>query len=434
VDKNVIIYERTKGELSKGKGYIPAINEGYKRSLPPVLDAHVTTLLTAIILFYFGLGPVKGFATTQIIGILLSLFCGILVSRWITEWFTNKKKHLEYFTGVSKKVFKHAKFKFIEYRKYAYVVSMIVLGLGIAAYFNGFDQGVEFKGGRSYKINFKKKVDVEQVRKDLRNMFDGENPIIKTIGDNSTLDITTSYMITNSSPGVDSVVLTRLMTGLKNHLPPNISYEKFDKEYKQESKTVLPSISDDLLNGAKKATVFAIIIIFLYIFVRFRDWRYSLGTVVALLHDVLVTLAVFSFARTVVQFPLEIVQHFIAALVTVIGFSMNDTVIVFDRIREDSRLMPNAPRGEVINRAINETLSRTVMTSLTVFLTILILFLVGGETTKGFAFAMLIGIITGTYSSIFVAAPILVDLGGKRPLGRKAVVEKPKPGTTATKS
>ncbi|MEK7226684.1 MAG: protein translocase subunit SecDF, partial [Bacteroidota bacterium] len=232
------------------------INEGYKRSLPPVLDAHVTTLLTAIILFYFGLGPVKGFATTQIIGILLSLFCGILVSRWITEWFTSKKKHLEYFTGVSKKVFKHAKFKFIEYRKYAYVVSMIVLALGIAAYFNGFDQGVEFKGGRSYKINFKKKVDVEQVRKDLRNTFDGESPIIKTIGDNSTLDITTSYMITNSGQGVDSVVLTRLMSGLKNHLPPGISYEKFDKEYKQESKTVLPSISDDLLNGAKKATVF----------------------------------------------------------------------------------------------------------------------------------------------------------------------------------
>ena len=434
VDTNVIIYERIKEELSKGKGYIPAINEGYKRSLPPVLDAHVTTLLTAIILFYFGLGPVKGFATTQIIGILLSLFCGILVSRWITEWFTSKKKHLEYFTGVSKKIFKHAKFKFIEYRKYAYVVSMIVLGLGIAAYFNGFDQGVEFKGGRSYKINFKKKVNVEQVRKDLRNTFDGESPIIKTIGDNSTLDITTSYMITNSGQGVDSIVLTRLMTGLKNHLPPNISYEKFDKEFKQESKTVLPSISDDLLNGAKKATVFAIIIIFLYIFVRFRDWRYSLGTVVALLHDVLVTLAVFSFARTVVPFPLEIDQHFIAALLTVIGFSMNDTVIVFDRIREDSRLMPNAPRGEVINRAINETLSRTVMTSLTVFLTILILFLVGGETTKGFAFAMLIGVITGTYSSIFVAAPILVDLGGKRPLGRKAVLEKPKPGTTANKS
>ncbi len=428
VDTNVIIYERIKEELARGKGYIPAINEGYKRSLPPVLDAHVTIFLTAAILFYFGLGPVKGFATTQMIGIVLSLFCGILVSRWITEWFTGKKKHLEYFTGVSRRIFKHAKFKFIEYRKYAYVISMIVLALGIAAYFNGFDQGVEFKGGRSYKINFGKKVDVEQVRNDLRTAFGGESPVIKTIGDNATLDITTAYLITNSGQEIDSVVESKLMAGLKNHLPPNLSFEKFDKEYKQESKKVLPTISDDLKAGAIKATVFALIVIFLYIFIRFRDWRYSLGTIVALLHDVLVTLAVFSFARTIVPFPLEIDQHFIAAILTVIGFSMNDTVIVFDRIREDSRLMPDAPRGEVINRAINETLSRTVMTSLTVFLTILILFLVGGEVTKGFAFAMLIGVITGTYSSIFVAAPILVDLGGKRGLGRKAVVEKIKPG------
>ncbi len=419
VDTNVIIYERIKEELSKGKGYIPSINEGYKRSLPPVLDAHVTTLLTAIILFYFGLGPVKGFATTQILGILLSLFCGILVSRWVTEWFTNKKKHLEYFTGVSRRVFKHAKFKFIEYRKIAYVISFVVLGFGILSYFHGFDEGVEFKGGRSYKVDFGKKVDVEQVRNDLKIAFAGENPVIKTIGDNATLDITTSHLINNTGPETDSLVEGQLLAGLKNHLPPNITYEQFDKNYKLESKTVLPTISDDLKSGAVKATIFALIVIFLYIFMRFRDWRYSLGTIVSLLHDVFVILIVFSFARSIVPFPLEIDQHFIAAVLTVIGFSMNDTVIVFDRIREDSRLMPNAPRSEVINRAINETLSRTIMTSLTVFLTLLILFIVGGEVTRGFAFAMLIGVLTGTYSSIFVAAPILVDLGGKRPLGRK---------------
>jgi SecD/SecF fusion protein len=434
VDTNVIIYERIKEELTKGKGYIPAINEGYKRSLPPVLDSHVTIFLTAAILFYFGLGPVKGFATTQMIGIILSLFCGILVSRWITEWFTNKKKHLEYFTGMSKRIFRHARFKFIEYRKVAYIISIIVLGLGIASYFNGFDQGVEFKGGRSYKINFGKKVDVEKVRDELRVAFEGQSPVIKTIGDNSTLDITTSYLITQSGQEVDSLVLTKLMNGLKNHLPANLSFEKFDKEYKLESKTVLPTISDDLKSGAVKATLFALLIIFLYIFIRFRDWRYSLGTIVALIHDVLVTLIVFSFARTIVPFPLEIDQHFIAAVLTVIGFSMNDTVIVFDRIREYNQLMPSATRAEIINSAINDTLSRTIMTSLTVFLTILILFLVGGEVTKGFAFAMLVGVITGTYSSIFVAAPILVDLGGKRGLGKKAVVEKPKPGATVTKS
>ncbi len=432
VDTNVIIYERIKEELTKGKGYLPAINDGYRRSLPPVLDGHITTLLTAIILFYFGLGPVKGFATTQIIGILLSLFCGILVSRWVTEWFTSKKRHLEYFTGVSRRVFKHAKYKFIEYRKVAYVISFVVLSLGIAAFFNGFDYGVEFNGGRSYTVQFDNKVDVEKVREDLKATFEGDNPIIKTIGDNSKLDITTSYLIKDSRTEADSIVKTKLMQGLKNHLPQGMTFDQFNTEkYVPQSKKVLPTISDDLKKGAVKATLFAMLVIFLYIFIRFRDWRYSLGTIVALLHDVLVTLIVFSFAKHIVPFPLEIDQHFIAAILTVIGFSMNDTVIVFDRIREDSKLMPNAPRGEIINRAINETLSRTIMTSLTVFLTLLILFLVGGEVTKGFAFAMLIGVITGIYSSVFVAAPILVDLGGTRKLGTS---EREKTVPTDTKS
>lgn len=435
VDTNVIIFERIKEELTKGKGYIPAINDGYRRSLPPVLDAHVTTLLTAIILFYFGLGPVKGFATTQIIGLLLSLFCGILVSRWITDIFTDKKRHLQYFTGISRKIFKHAKFKFIEYRKYTYVISMIVLALGIAAYFNGFNKGVEFEGGRSYVIQFDKPVNVEQVRTDLKKAFGGENPVIKTMGSESRLSITTAYKIKETGLNVDAAVVEKLHEGLQPHLSQGLAFEQFNTDkYIQQTIKVEPSISDDLKQGAVKATVFALMIIFLYIFVRFRDWRYSLGTIVALLHDVLVTLAVFSFARNLVPFPLEIDQHFIAAVLTVIGFSMNDTVIVFDRIREDTKLMPNAPRGEVINRAINETLSRTIMTSLTVFLTILILFLVGGEVTKGFAFAMLIGVITGTYSSIFVAAPILVDLGNKKTNKKPYSVPNKPVGTESVKS
>ncbi|MEI2755154.1 MAG: protein translocase subunit SecDF [Chitinophagaceae bacterium] len=425
VDTNVIIYERIKEELTKGKGYIAAINEGYKRSLPPVLDAHITTLLTAIILFYFGLGPVKGFATTQILGILLSLFCGILVSRWITEWFTNKKKHLIYFTSVSRKIFRHASFKFIEYRKVAYIISVFVMIGGVAALFNGFDEGVEFKGGRSYRIAFEKPVDnIDNVRDDLREAFEGENPVVKTVGGNSTLDITTSYQINNTSKTADSTVQHTLMNGLKNYLPQGITYADFNTKYKQSSDKVLPTISDDLRKGAVKATVFALIVIFLYIFIRFRDWRYSMGTIFSLLHDVFVTLIVFSFAKAIVPFPLEIDQHFIAAILTVIGFSMNDTVIVYDRIREDRRLYPNAPLAETINRAINETLSRTIMTSLTVFLTILILFIFGGEVTRGFSFAMLIGVITGSYSSIFVAAPILVDLSGKKGLGDKKSKEK----------
>ncbi len=415
VDTNVIIYERIKEELTRGKGYIPAINEGYRRSLPPVLDGHITVLMTAIILFYFGLGPVKGFATTQILGIILSLFCGILVSRWITDWFTNKKKHLEYFTGISRRIFQHAKFRFIEFRKYAYIISFIVLALGISSYFHGFNYGVEFDGGRSYMVRFDQKPDVEKIRDELKVAFNGENAIIKTVGDAFTLDITTSYLIdsTEQATGmnVDSLVETKLMAGLAPHLPKGITYDKFDSDYKVGSKKVLPTISDDLKRGAIKATIFAIFVIFLYIFIRFRDWRYSLGTIVALLHDVFVTLIVFSFAKELVPFPLEIDQHFIAAVLTVIGFSMNDTVIVFDRIREDTKLMPGASQTEVINKAINDTLSRTIMTSLTVFLTILILFIFGGEVTRGFAFAMLIGVITGTYSSIFVAAPILVDLG-----------------------
>ncbi|RYZ00824.1 MAG: protein translocase subunit SecD [Chitinophagaceae bacterium] len=430
VDTNVIIYERIKEELTKGRNYVQAVNEGYRRSLPPVLDAHVTTLLTAIILFSFGLGPVKGFATTQIIGILLSLFCGILVSRWVSDIFTNKNRHLEYFTGISKRVFKHAAYKFIEYRKVAYVISGVVLLLGVASLFHGFDYGVEFRGGRSYVVRFDKPVNVDQVREDLKASFDGENPVIKTIGADNQLDITTSYLITQTGAATDNAVQTRLFQGLQKHLPAGVSYEQFSQQYRLGSTTVLPTISDDLKNGAKWATFWSVLIIAIYIFIRFRDWRYSAGTIFALLHDVLVTLAVFSFLREVVPFPLEIDQHFIAAILTVIGFSMNDTVIVFDRIRETSREMPNAPRGVIINKAINETLSRTIMTSLTVFLTILILFLVGGEVTRGFAFAMLIGVITGIYSSIFVAAPILVDLGGKKPLGGDAPVVSEEPAKT----
>ena len=419
VDTNVIIFERIKEELTKGKSYPLAVADGYKRSLAPVLDAHVTTLLTALTLFYFGLGPVLGFATTQILGILLSLFCGIMVSRLITDWYTNKNRHFEYFTGISKRIFKHAAFKFIEYRKIAYGISVVVLILGVASFFNGFDEGVEFSGGRSYTVKFDKPVNADVVRDDLKKVFE-EAPIVKTVDNASQLNITTAYKIKESGNNVDSLVEEKLFEGLKNHLPAGLTYRDFDTKYKQYSQTVLPTISDDLKTGAQTATVFSLLVICLYIFIRFRDWRYSLGTIVALLHDVFVTLAVFSFLRNVVPFPLEIDQHFIAAILTVIGFSMNDTVIVYDRIREDSKLYPGQTKETVINRAINETLSRTIMTSLTVFLTILILFIFGGEVTRGFAFAMLIGVITGTYSSIFVAAPILVDFAKNRPLGKSA--------------
>ena len=419
VDTNVIIFERIKEELTKGKSYQNAVNDGYQRSLSPVLDAHVTTLLTALILAYFGLGPVLGFATTQIIGILLSLFCGILVSRLITDWYNNKNRHFEYFTGISKKVFKHASYKFIEYRKIAYGISVVVFILGIGSFFNGFKEGVEFEGGRSYTIKFDKPVKEEDIRSALKTTF-GEDVITKTVTTANQINITTAYKIKESGNNIDSLVENKLYTGLKPFIPETVTFSEFESNYKQSSQTVLPTISDDLKSGAAKAVVFGMIIICLYIFIRFRDWRYSLGTIFSLLHDVFVTLIVFSFFKNIVPFPLEIDQHFIAAVLTVIGFSMNDTVIVYDRIREDSKLMKGVDNGTIINRAINETLSRTIMTSLTVFLTILILFIFGGEVTRGFAFAMLVGVITGTYSSIFVAAPVLVDFAKSRPLGKNS--------------
>ncbi|MGC4103904.1 protein translocase subunit SecDF [Ferruginibacter sp.] len=425
VDTNVIIFERIKEELTKGKSYQQAVNDGYRRSLAPVLDAHVTTFLTAAILFYFGLGPVLGFATTQMLGIVLSLFCGILVSRIITEFWTNKQRHFNYFTAISKRIFKHASFKFIEYRKVAYGISIVILLLGIGAFFNGFHEGVEFKGGRSYTVQFEKIVKNEQVQDDLKAAFDGDFPVIKTVGDERHLNITTSYL--KGQDNADSMVRTRLFLGLKKVLPADFTYDQFIKPDAKRASiqsytTIQPSISDDLKKGAVKATIFSIIIIFIYIFIRFRDWRYSMGTIVALLHDVLVTLAVFSFFKNIVPFPLEIDQHFIAAVLTVIGFSMNDTVIVFDRIREYSKGSKADQKGSIINRAINDTLSRTIMTSLTVFLTLLVLFIFGGEVTRGFAFAMLIGVITGTYSSIFVAAPILVDFAKDKPLGEAEII------------
>jgi SecD/SecF fusion protein len=422
VDTNVIIFERIKEELTKGKAYVLAFKDGYFRSLAPVLDAHVTTFLTAAILFYFGLGPVKGFATTQMLGITLSLFCGILISWLITDFWTNKNRHFQYFTSVSRMVFQKAHFKFIEYRKIAYGISVVVLILGVGSFFHGFNEGVEFSGGRSYVVKFQKPVQHDPLLNALNKAF-GKFPIIKTYGSNDEWEITTDYLVKQSGTATDSVVLGKLYEGLSGFLPAGTGNSP--KDYRVPNKIILqtkkvePTISDDLKLGAIKATVFAIIFIFIYIFIRFRDWRYSLGTIVSLLHDVFVTLAVFSFLRNLVPFPMEIDQHFIAAILTVIGFSMNDTVIVFDRIREYSKQMTGATNGQIINKAVNDTLSRTIMTSLTVFLTLLILFFVGGEVTKGFAFAMLIGVVTGTYSSIFVAAPILVDFAKTKGLGKK---------------
>jgi SecD/SecF fusion protein len=413
VDTNVIIFERIKEELSWGKTHLEAVNAGYNRSLAPILDGHITVFLTAFILFIFGLGPVLGFASTQMLGIALSLFCGILVSRMLTDIYMSKGKHLEYFTGISKSLFKKFNFNFIGWRKYAYIISIFVLLAGIGSIFNGFKKGIEFEGGRSYTIKMDKVIKTDEVSKALKTVFNNSGIAIKSIGNaGNKINFTTDYLIKQTGKQIEEQVATKLYGGLVavGAAKAGMTTEAFKYAYIETSQTVLPTISEDLKKGAYKATIFSIIIIFLYILLRFRKWQYSLGTVVALLHDVLVTLAVFSFFKNIVPFALEIDQHFIAAVLTVIGFSMNDTVIVFDRIREYFRKTPNGDKKTIINAAINDTLSRTIMTSLTVFLTLLILFFFGGDTLKGFAFAMLIGVITGTYSSIFVAAPILVDL------------------------
>lgn len=411
VDTNVIIFERIKEELALGDTYQEAVAKGYRRSYAPVLDGHITSLITAVILYVFGLGPIKGFATTQILALLLSLFTGILVSRLITDMYMKRGRHFNYFTKLSKSIFQKAKFHFIEKRKIAYVFSSILILAGIASFFNGFNYGVEFDGGRSYTIKFDQTHKEGEVREKLSTYLGG-HPVVKKIGISEQLNITTDYLIQDPSRDAEQKVRAKLFEGLQKErlVPANIDLATFNSKYVQSGQTVLPTISKDLKQGAIYATIVAVLAIFIYIFVRFRKWQYSLGTIVAIIHDVAVTLAVFSFFKNIVPFALEIDQHFIAALLTVIGFSMNDTVIVFDRVREYFRKTPNGNKEEVVNRAINDTLSRTIMTSLTVFLTAVILFIFGGEVLRGFAFAMSIGVLAGTYSSIFVAAPILVDM------------------------
>ncbi len=411
VDTNVIIFERIKEELALGDTYKEAIAKGYKRSYAPVLDGHITSLITAVILYVFGLGPIKGFATTQIIALLLSLFTGILVSRLITDMYMKKGRHFNYFTKLSKSIFQKGHFKFMQKRKIAYVFSSILILAGIASFFNGFNYGVEFDGGRSYTIKFDQPHKEGEIREKLHKYLD-KYPVVKKIGVSGQLNITTDYLIDKPGRDVEQEVVAKIYQGLKteNLIPATVDLNTFTTKYIQSGQTVLPTISQDLKSGAIWATAVAVLAIFVYIFVRFRKWQYSVGTIVAIVHDVAVTLAVFSFFKNIVPFALEIDQHFIAALLTVIGFSMNDTVIVFDRIREYFRKTPNGNKEEVVNRAINDTLSRTIMTSLTVFLTAVILFIFGGEVLRGFAFAMSIGVLAGTYSSIFVAAPILVDM------------------------
>jgi SecD/SecF fusion protein len=412
VDTNIIIFERIKDEINRGKGKDKTVEDGYKHSYAPIIDAHITSLLTGGILFYFGLGPVKGFATTLIVGLVVNLFCGILVTRLLTDWASKRNWNINYLTGMSRNLFKSFNFKFVENRKIAFVISGLLTIAGIVSIFTrGFDKGIDFLGGRTYTIQFESAAKTDEVRNALKVTF-GEFPNVKTVGTDNQLRITTSYKINESGDQVDGQVEAKLYEGLKSFFP-NSDFETFKSKNLLSSQKVGPTIADDIKKNSVWATIFSLIVIFIYIVIRFRRWQYGLGTIIALFHDVMVVLGLFSIFHGILPFSLEIDQTFIAAILTIIGYSMNDTVIVFDRIREYVAEQKGRDLKLIINDAINHTMSRTIMTSLTVFLVVLILFLFGGEVTRGFAFAMLIGVITGTYSSIFIAMPVLYDLRNK---------------------
>ncbi len=410
VDANVLIFERVREELEKGSGLRLAIVDGFTKSYSSIIDANLTTLLTAIILSTFGMGPVKGFATVLIIGIFSSMFTAILLSRLMVDWRVRKDKAIHFYNKFTKGTFSHINIDFISKRKIAYTVSGLIIIGGIVSFFtNGFELGVDFKGGRTYVVKFNDAVNTNEVRNALAVTFQ-KAPVVKTFGGKSQVKITTSYLIDDNSLQADSIVEQGLYNGIKSLISDDLSIEDFNADHKLSSQKVGPTIADDIKNSAFRATLFALIGIFLYILVRFRKWQYGLGAVIALFHNVLLVLTVFSLFGGLLPFSLEIDQTFIAAILTVIGYSINDTVVVFDRVREYLNIHKSKDMTSAINLAINSTLSRTLITSFTTLVVVFILFVAGGEVIRGFSFAILLGIIIGTYSSIFIATPIVVDL------------------------
>lgn len=415
VDANVIIFERIREEIRRGKGARLALVDGFKHSYSAIIDANVTTLITAFILFYFGLGPVKGFATVLIIGIFSSLFTAVLISRVIFDWLLKKDRNIGFGGKATINALSNINTDWIGKRKVAYVISGVVILAGIIGFVTrGFELGVDFQGGRSYHVRFEQPVSAPDVREDLAVVF-GATPVVKTVGSSNELKITTAFMIDSTNTETDSIVETALMTGLADYLPKDreVSRQEFNSRFVLESITVQPTIADDIKNRAIVATIVALIGIFLYILLRFKKWQFSVGALAALAHDVLIVLGVYSLLHGILGFSMEIDQPFIAAILTVIGYSINDTVIVFDRVREV--IGDNSKRGlvENTNEAINLTLSRTLITSGTTLLVLLVLFIFGGEAIRGFSFAILLGVLVGTYSSIFVATPVMTDLTKK---------------------
>lgn len=408
VDANVLIYERIREELRAGKGMKLAIADGYRHAYSAIIDSNVTTILTGIVLYIFGTGPIKGFATTLVIGILTSMFTAIFITRIIYESLLKKDKHLTFSIKITANLFKNTKIDFIGLRKYFYIVSGVILLAGVISLFvRGLNPGIDFTGGRTYVINFHKPVTTEDIAAKLNVAF-GELPQVVTFGSENKVKITTKYKVNET--GVDDEVDTKLYEALKGIVGADVSKEEFiGNNYRESSETVGPVVAADIKINAFYAVGIALILIFFYIFLRFRYWQYGFGAVMSLAHDTLLVIGVYSIFWGLMPFSMEIDQAFIAAILTVIGFSVNDTVIVFDRLREYIPLYRKRPLREVLNMAINSTLSRTINTTLTVILTIVAMFIFGGAVIRGFMFALLVGIGTGVYSSVFVATALMYD-------------------------
>ncbi len=414
VDANVIIYERIREEIRGGLSITKAVEVGFGRALPAILDANITTLLTAVVLIYFGLGPIKGFGTVLTVGILTSLFTAVLVGRYITEWWLERGRTLSYSYPWSEKWLVGFHYDWIGKRKYAYAFSIAIMVIGVASFFmRGFELGVDFKGGNSYNVKFEQPVEIEQLRGPLTEAFSG-NPVIKAVNTDNTYNITTSYLINEQGPDVADRVITKLHEGLTkagvNSELANFKRTDGSGTHITSSSQVGPTVADDIRDSSVKAGIWALVFIFLYLLVRFRRWQFSMGAVLALFHDVVIMLTFFSLLHGLVPFSLEIDQAIIACVLTVIGLSVNDTVIVFDRIREFIDKYAGRPKEEVLNMAINTTLSRTLITSGTIVVVTLLLLIFGGGAIRGFAFGMFIGILFGTYSSVFIASALVVDL------------------------
>lgn len=416
VDSNVIIYERIKEEIRAGKGLRMAIEDGYNNAYSAIIDGNVTTLLTGIVLAWFGAGPVQGFATTLIIGILTSLFTSIFVSRLFFEYLLKKNKKISFDFSFTRNFLTNTNFDFIKARKVAVACSSIIIIVGLFFLFTkGLSLGVDFSGGRTYTVRFDQPVKTTEVQSALFKVLK-ETPEVKTFGSENQVKITTKFMIDDNKPQADSIVENRIFDGIKGFYKTPITFKDFSADDdtkvigRLSSQKVGPTIADDIKVSAVYAVIFALLIIFIYVAIRFKRWQYGLGGVVALFHDALITISMFSIFYGILPFNLEIDQAFIAAILTIIGYSINDTVIIFDRIREYMGIYPKRDVKDNINAAVNSTLGRTLNTAGSTLVTLLAIFIFGGEMIRGFSFALIIGILVGTYSSVFIATPISYDL------------------------